>query len=126
MSKEPSKAKDQLLQLACSRLLSATCVKQQMQAIKDQQAAHDADLTEIQPVVSGSTQVAPTSHEVLQTQKEAATDHASIWPAAVEDSSERTSANAVTHDSEAAHAAQDAEEDRHIADAAFSRLLDVR
>lgn len=97
-----------------------------MQAIKDQQAAHDADLIKTQPLVSGLKQDAPTSHEESQTQEEAATDQASNWQAAVDDSSERTSAGAATHHNEAAHAAQDAEEDWQIADAAISRLLAIR
>lgn len=97
-----------------------------MQAIKDQQAAHDADLMKTQPVVPGLNQDVPTSHEESQTQEEAATDQASTWRAAVDHSFERTSAGAATHDNETAHAAQDAEEDWQIADAAISRLLAVR
>ncbi|KAL0054345.1 hypothetical protein WJX82_007436 [Trebouxia sp. C0006] len=71
LSEEPSEASDPLIQLACSRLLSATC-----------------------------TSTGPTAG-----------------------SHERCSRDAAMSDNEAA---QDAEEDRQIADAAMARLLDRR
>ena len=118
LSKELSEASDQLIQLVCSRLLSATCVKQQVQAIKDQQQDQSATAAKAQPtpsLVSRAAQQGPPSLEKF------GADETSTSPTSV--SHERCSLDAGMSDNEAA---QDAEEDRQIADDAMPRLLDRR
>ncbi len=118
LSKELSETSDQLIQLVCSRLLSATCVKQQIQAIKDQQQDQSATAAKAQPtpsLVSRAAQQGPPSLEKF------GADETSTSPTSV--SHERCSLDAGMSDNEAA---QDAEEDRQIADAAMARLLDRR
>ncbi len=118
LSKELSEASDQLIQLACSRLLSATCVKQQIQAIKDQQQEQDATVAKAQPALS---EVSRAAQQGALSLKESGADDTSTGPTA--GSHERCSRDAAMSDNEAA---QDAEEDRQIADAAMARLLDRR
>ncbi|DBA71882.1 TPA: hypothetical protein ACH3X2_010929 [Trebouxia sp. C0005] len=118
ISKELPETSDQLIQLACSRLLSATCVKQQIQAIKDQQQDQSATVAKAQPTlsdVSRAAQQGPLSY------LEPGADETSIGPTA--GSHEHYSRDAAMSDNEAA---QDAKEDRQIAVAAMARLLDKR
>ncbi|DBA95153.1 TPA: hypothetical protein ACH3X1_015706 [Trebouxia sp. C0004] len=117
LSKELPEASDHLIQLACSRLLSATCVKQQIEAIKDQQQDQRAPVAKAQPTpseVSGAAQQGPLSLEESGAET-------STGPTA--GLLERYSRDAAMSDN---GAAQDAEEDRQIADAAMARLLDKR
>lgn len=116
LSKELPEASDQLIQLACSRLLSATCVKQQIQAIKDQQEQH-ATIAKARPAPSEVSRAAQQGPLSL---KESGADETSTNPTG---SHERCSRDAAMSDNEAA---QDAEEARQIADAAMARLLDKR
>lgn len=117
LSKELPEASEQLIQLACSRLLSATCVKQQIQAIKDQSAV----VAKAQPTPSEVNRAAAFSQQGPQSLEESGTGETSTGPTA--GSQERYSRDAALSDNEAA---QDAEEDRQIADAAMARLLDRR
>ncbi len=118
LSKELPEASDQLIQLACSRLLSATCVKQQIQAIKDQQQEQHATIAKAQPAPSEVSRAAQQGPLSL---KESGADETSTNPTA--GSHEHCSRDAAMSDNEAA---QDAEEARQIADAAMARLLDKR
>lgn len=117
LSKELPEASEQLIQLACSRLLSATCVKQQIQAIKDQSAV----VAKAQPTPSEVNRAAAFSQQGPQSLEESGTGETSTGPTA--GSHERYSRDAALSDNEAA---QDAEEDRQIADAAMARLLNRR
>ena len=117
LSKELPEASEQLIQLACSRLLSATCVKQQIQAIKDQSAV----VAKAQPTPSEVNRAAAFSQQGPQSLEESGTGETSTGPTA--GSQERYSRDAALSDNEAA---QDAEEDRQIADAAMARLLNRR
>jgi len=118
LSKELPEASDQLIQLACSRLLSATCVKQQIQAIKDQQQDQSAIAAKAQTTPSAVGRAAQQGPLSL---KESGADETSTGPTA--GSHEHYSRDAAMSDIEAA---QDAEEDRQIADATIARLLDKR
>jgi len=121
LSKELPEASEQLIQLACSRLLSATCVKQQIQAIKDQQQDQSAVVAKAQPTASEVNRAAAFSQQGPQSLEESGTGETSTGPTA--GSQERYSRDAALSDNEAA---QDAEEDRQIADAAMARLLNRR
>lgn len=118
LGKELPEASAQLIQLACSRLLSATCVKQQIQAIKYQQQEQSATVAEAQPTpseVSRAAQQGPPSLE------ESGADETRTSPLSV--LHEHYSRVNAMGDNDAA---QDAEEDCQIADAAMARLFHKR
>lgn len=118
LGKELPEASAQLIQLACSRLLSATCVKQQIQAIKYQQQEQSATVAEAQPTpseVSRAAQQGPPSLE------ESGADETRTSPLSV--LHEHYSRDNAMSDNDAA---QDAEKDCQIADAAMARLFHKR
>lgn len=104
----PHSASDRLTQLACSRLLAATCVKQQIQAITDLQQQS------CQPA-AGGTDSKHGKHSLDSNLLE----HSS-------QSSQGSESEALIQDGRASDVQAAAQEDKQLAEHAIARLLSSR